>query len=238
MLSEKMATITSRNRRVAGLISFIVLMSNLFASDKTFGATAKSITKNNANDDVHATISTVKQNSKERRHLSSSYHNSCGVGFQDASTTCKYPCPSGSIDECPPGMLCYFNTQCDFKELLDQWKPTPYPTPKPQPQPVKQPTSSPLSSEDIAKLSYFCGKNWSDASNTCTTWCPNGSDDVCPFGQSCFGDTSCIKTNEPTERPTDPLPTKSPSMRPTGPTAAPTVGLMVDQPSNHQFCGL
>ena len=230
-----MTTITSRNRRVAGMISFIVLISNLFSSDKTFGATAtievENMSNNNA-DDSHVTSSTVAQSSRERR-LSSSYHNSCGVGFQDASKSCTYPCPSGSIDECPPGMLCYFNTQCDFKELLDQWKPTPYPTLKP----VK-PTSSPLSTEDIAKLSYFCGKNWSDASNTCTTWCPNGSDDDCPYGQSCFGDTSCIKTNEPTGRPTDPLPTKSPSMRPTGPTAAPTVGLMVDQPSNHQFCGL
>ena len=60
---------------------------------------------------------------------------------------------------------------------------------------------------------------------------------MCPLGQSCFGDTTCQKTFEPTNRPTNPQPTIGPSFRPTDPTAAPSVGMMVDQPSNNQFCG-
>ena len=169
---------------------------------------------------------------KEKRQLASSSpsdHNFCGIGFQDASTSCKHPCPSGSLEECPHGMLCYFNTPCDIKNLGP--RPTRYPTRQP-----KLPTNSPLSIHD-PKRTFFCGSDWSDASNRCAVWCPNGDDALCPFGQSCFGDTTCRKTDEPTNRPTKPQPTISPSLRPTGPTASPTYSLMIDQPSNHQFCG-
>jgi len=164
-----------------------------------------------------------------RQGILSSDHSFCGIGFQDASNSCQYPCPSGSLDECPRGMLCYFNTPCDIKNLGP--RPTHAPTHAP-----KLPTISPLSSDDPT-LSFFCGNDWSDASNNCAIWCPNADDGMCPYGQSCFGDTTCKKTNEPTNIPTKPPPTISPSNKPTGPTGAPSVGLMEDQPSNHQFCG-
>lgn len=160
----------------------------------------------------------------------SSDHNFCGVGFQDASTSCQHPCPSGSLDECPQGMLCYYNTPCDIKNL------GPRPSLKPTLAP-KMPTLSPLKSDD-PKLTFFCGTDWFDASNKCAVWCPNADDDECPSGQSCFGDTACKKTPDPTLRPTQSQkPTLSPSLRPTGPTTPPTASLMIDQPSNHQFCG-
>lgn len=217
-------TTITRYRRWAGLISFIVLS---LLSSNTFGVVAiigveGTLINYDENQD-HATSFTVKQN-RERKLPSNNKHNFCGVGFQDASTSCKYPCPSGSIDECPAGMLCYFNTPCDIKD----------PTQKPTN--VIPPKISPLSSniENEAKLSFFCGKDWSDASSRCGVWCPNGEDDVCPSGQSCFGDTLCQKT---TGRPTGPQPTIGPSFKPTDPTAAPSIGMMVDHPSNHQFCG-
>ncbi len=218
-----MTTKNIRCRRCAGLISLIVL--SLFSSD-SFGVVSISGVEgtiiNLADDgEDHATSVTVKQS--RERELPSKNYNFCGVGFQDASTSCKHPCPSGSIDECPAGMLCYFNTQCDIKD------PTPNPTN------LIPPKMSPLSSsENDAKLSFFCGKDWSDASNSCGVWCPDGEDDVCPSGQSCFGDTLCQKT---TNRPTNPQPTIGPSFKPTDPTAAPSIGLMKDHPSNHQFCG-
>lgn len=220
-------TITNNNiryRRWAGLISLFMVLSllssNSFGVVTIIGVEGSII---NADTEDHATKSfTVKQNKERILPSNNNNHNFCGVGFQDASTSCKHPCPSGSIDECPAGMLCYFNTPCDIRD----------PTPKPTN--VLPPKISPLSSENKAKLSFFCGKDWSDASNSCGVWCPDGEDDVCPPGQSCFGDTMCQKT---TDRPTGPQPTIGPSFKPTDPTAAPSVGLMVDHPSNHQFCG-
>jgi hypothetical protein len=122
-------------------------------------------------------------------HSAPSDHNFCGIGFQHASQSCEHPCPSGSLDECPSGMLCYFNTPCDINQL-DPNRPTKYPT-----RPPKLPTHSPLSISD-PKRTFFCGTDWSDASSKCMVWCPNGDDSLCPFGQSCFGDTTCIKTDE------------------------------------------
>eukprot|EP00984_Skeletonema_dohrnii_P020254 scaffold9816_cov99-Skeletonema_dohrnii-CCMP3373.AAC.8 len=223
-----MRTTMNKCRRWAGLISCII--SSLLLSDD-FGVSATIDVKSMTNyaDDEDQSTSSIAEDSMER--ILASYHNFCGVGFQDASTSCKHPCPSGSINECPPGMLCYFNTECSIKDHLG-----PRPTGEPTPLPKLSTAVSPLSSDD-PKLSLFCGKDWSDASNTCAVWCPDGDDGVCPLGQSCLGDTTCQKTFEPTNRPTNPQPTVGPSFRPTDPTAAPSVGLMIDQPSNHQFCG-
>ena len=244
-----MMTTTKNRRRRAGTSSFILLLLNLLSPDTHFGvvtttatmidmtigpAAAYDIAQQKQQQHTQTNIEGEEQrqqpsSSSKQRALLSSDHNFCGIGFQDASTSCQHPCPSGSLEECPHGMLCYFNTPCDIKDLGP--RPSRNPTPAP-----KLPTLSPLAQND-PKLSFFCGKDWSDASYRCAVWCPNADDGVCPFGQSCFGDTTCQKTNEPTNKPTKPQPTMSPSMRPTGPTGAPTVGMMVDQPSNHQFCG-
>mmetsp|Transcript_17026 Transcript_17026/g.37197 ORF Transcript_17026/g.37197 Transcript_17026/m.37197 type:complete len:799 (+) Transcript_17026:127-2523(+) len=41
------------------------------------------------------------------------------------------------------------------------------------------------------KRHYFCGTDWHDASNKCTTPCPNGQANECPSDERCFADTSC-----------------------------------------------
>ena len=221
----------------ACLISCILL--NLLSSDSTVTATLNSETNVNQNNNEfdHTTIQKVIDQDNHR--ILSSYRNFCGVGFQDASTACKYPCPSGSIDECPPGMLCYFNTECSIKDHLV--RPTRKPTPAPTLSNLNMGNNRPIivatDDNDLTTLHNFCGTNWSDASTKCSSWCPNGDDDECPSGESCFGDTACTKTMEPTNRPTGPLPTSGPSLKPTGPTVAPTIGRILDQPSNHQFCG-
>lgn len=97
------------------------------------------------------------------------------------------------------------------------------------------PTQAPWSQND-PRLTYFCGTSWTDASNTCKTWCPNADNSAneCPYGQSCYSDTTCKKTNEPTSKPT---PSKSPTQRPTGPSQSPMVDLIPDSIVNHMFCG-
>ena len=127
-------------------------------------------------------------------------HYFCGVGFDDASESCEHPCPSGSLRECPLGMLCYFNTPCDRKDLPDQ--PTKYPTIRPGWRP---PSQSPWMAGD-ERLSFFCGKTWDDASSKCGTWCPDTDDTVCPYGELktfhccvryCVARRSCSIANSP-----------------------------------------
>jgi hypothetical protein len=57
---------------------------------------------------------------------------------------------------------------------------TPTKTSKPTYPP--QPTQAPWA-EDDPRLSMFCGEDWGDASNTCQIWCPDGGDDICPYGE-------------------------------------------------------
>ena len=39
----------------------------------------------------------------------------CGTSFQNASETCRVPCPNGMKNECPDGMSCYSSTPCEEK---------------------------------------------------------------------------------------------------------------------------
>ena len=172
-------------------------------------------------------------------------HYFCGVGFDDASESCEHPCPSGSLRECPLGMLCYFNTPCDRKDLPDQ--PTKYPTIRPGWRP---PSQSPWMAGD-ERLSFFCGKTWDDASSKCGTWCPDTDDTVCPYGESnllsvrycapspiaaaqssihltgevCFRDTLCVA---------DPNPPVPPGLW-SPPTSAPWGD---NDPELSMFCGV
>ena len=38
---------------------------------------------------------------------------------------------------------------------------------------------------------YFCGNDWHDASQKCSTPCPGGQASECPSGERCFADTPC-----------------------------------------------
>jgi hypothetical protein len=38
---------------------------------------------------------------------------------------------------------------------------------------------------------YFCGADWTDASDHCRQACPGGSPTECPDGQKCYADTAC-----------------------------------------------
>ena len=81
-------------------------------------------------------------------------HYFCGRGYDDAISKCATHCPSGSLNDCPAGEICFFNTPCDARMLTvapaapsPSWSPT---------------TPSPVVHND--KLNkYFCGWDWDDA---------------------------------------------------------------------------
>ena len=126
----------------------------------------------------------VRKLQKSKDH---SDHYFCGVGFDDAAESCEHPCPSGSLRECPLGMLCYFNTPCDRKDLPDQ--PSKSPTIKPGWRP---PSQSPWMAGD-ERLSFFCGKTWEDASSKCGIWCPDMDNTVCPYGELKLLTFHCVR---------------------------------------------
>jgi len=89
----------------------------------------------------------------------------CGASFDEASSTCTDPCPSGLDAECPGSETCHKYTPC--ADGIPEFS-----TPPP---------------DD----SYYCGKSFDDADNTCITPCPSGSAVECPVGEACFAHTTC-----------------------------------------------
>lgn len=81
-------------------------------------------------------------------------HYFCGKGYDDAITHCATHCPSGSLNDCPSGEICFFNTPCDARMM------TRVPSP---PSPTYSPTTpAPVKHGD--KLNkYACGYDWDDA---------------------------------------------------------------------------
>ena len=109
-------------------------------------------------------------------------HYFCGKGYEDALSQCLTNCPSGSLNDCPDGEICFFNTPCDARMM----------TGAPQP---PSPTVSPTTPAPVvysSKLNkYYCGYDWNDAQERCEIWCPSGSDDDCPDDQLCFAFSKC-----------------------------------------------
>ena len=44
-------------------------------------------------------------------------HYFCGIDWDDAMTSCSYPCPNGTHDSCPNGQKCFERTPCDILGL-------------------------------------------------------------------------------------------------------------------------
>jgi len=109
-------------------------------------------------------------------------HYFCGRGYDDAVAQCASHCPSGSLNDCPSGEICFFNTPCDARMMTGAPQP---------PSPTNIPTT-PMPVVYSSKLNkYFCGYDWDDAQERCEVWCPSGSDDHCPDDQLCFAFSKC-----------------------------------------------
>ena len=81
-------------------------------------------------------------------------HYFCGKSYDDAISKCASHCPTGNLNDCPSGEICFFNTPCDARMM------TGAPSP---PSPSFSPTTpAPVVHEN--KLNkYFCGYDWDDA---------------------------------------------------------------------------
>jgi len=109
-------------------------------------------------------------------------HYFCGRGYEDARTKCSTHCPSGNMNDCPYGEICFTSTPCDARMM------TIAPAP---PSPTQRPTT-PAPVVYVNKLNkYYCGYDWEDAQERCEVWCPSGSDDDCPDEQVCMAFTEC-----------------------------------------------
>lgn len=108
--------------------------------------------------------------------------------------------------------------------------------------PISSPTLPPVEmSPDDPKFLFMCGVDWTDASTRCYQRCPNGRDEDCPAGESCFGETSCVNgLIKDTPAPTDPPVTARPTPRTKQPmspaipkpTKNPTVGYITHKPTS------
>lgn len=130
----------------------------------------------------------------------------CGKTFEDASTNCDEPCPSGSSQDCPTGMSCFTHTTCAARPTPSDGSPDSSPVSSP---PDGSPDSSPASSPDGMKEndvmfpttapvveyipgdSFFCGTSFLEASSQCTHPCPTRLDSECPGDEQCYGNTPC-----------------------------------------------
>jgi hypothetical protein len=97
----------------------------------------------------------------------------CGESFADANATCAFPCEDGRDDSCPSEMKCFAQTSCADREDDE--------------------TSSP-----VDQGTFYCGRNFTDASTSCALACPTGSSAECAelgIEYSCFASTPCEDTN-------------------------------------------
>jgi hypothetical protein len=110
-------------------------------------------------------------------------HYFCGKGYDDAITRCGTHCPSGNMNDCPFGEICFLNTPCDARLMTIAPVPANSPTMRPT-------TFAPVTYESKINK-YYCGFDWNDAQKRCEIWCPSGRDDHCPKGQVCMAFTAC-----------------------------------------------
>lgn len=128
----------------------------------------------------------------------------CGSSFDDASSTCSKPCPSGQNSEClGEGQTCFGNTECDHRASFfcgTSWLGASDKCSKPCPN-----GDASVCGEDekcyawtscTQTQSYYCGSSFENASNECKIPCESRSSLDCPDGMQCWGYTTCESTKE------------------------------------------
>lgn len=95
----------------------------------------------------------------------SSPYQFCGSSLESAAENCWQPCPRGNSD-CCNGLSCFDTSSPE--------------------------SPSTCSNSDYSGSGhYFCGTSWCNAAYSCSTACPEGTNDECPDGQYCYGDIPC-----------------------------------------------
>ena len=119
----------------------------------------------------------------------------CGNSFDDASSLCDLPCPSGLSADCPGDLLCFAGTSCEASasffcgKTWDQAAST-----------CTMPCENGLCPNGeqcfgftpcMMDNTFYCGMNFDEASRTCSIPCPSGSDSDCPGLATCHKYTTC-----------------------------------------------
>ena len=170
----------------------------------------------------------------------------CGTTWGDASERCYKRCMSGLHSECESGEECFSNADCqevkgeeeevdvegeDSEELGTNSTLSPDASPTPTvlllngttapTNATYEPTASPIEKDDMRNF-FFCGKDWSDASDRCYLQCFSGFHSECPEGEECFAQADCRGVKEAKTV----SPTLIPSAAPFSGTRSPTLSPM------------
>jgi len=94
----------------------------------------------------------------------------CGETWIHMLENCPKACPEGSDEECGPGLTCFDMSSEDKICLYVGYG-------------VKE-------KDDPEKR--FCGETFSKMLESCPARCRSGSNDECPSGMQCFGNSECV----------------------------------------------
>ena len=97
----------------------------------------------------------------------------CGTSFDDMSNRCHQECPGGTDEECPTGEKCFADSQCGTAGTTADIE---------------------AKLEDL-KGKLWCGRSYKHLVEECPQQCPDGTDEECGDGMTCFNmseeETSC-----------------------------------------------
>ncbi len=149
--------------------------------------------------------------------------------------SCGYPCPNQSDQACPSGQKCFANQpNCqDVGLTFMGWMETS----------TEDSVTAMSSQGTVQNTDRWCGLKFDDMASKCAVACPGGTDEECPGEETCFADSPCKITSEPTSlAPTfSPKPTISPKPTPkpiatAKPTKRPTQSPTPDSNPNNSYC--
>eukprot|EP00984_Skeletonema_dohrnii_P000554 scaffold177_cov113-Skeletonema_dohrnii-CCMP3373.AAC.8 len=110
----------------------------------------------------------------------------CGKTFAHMHESCPKKCPSGANDDCPDGMQCFGNSDCQTEGV------------------------GVAAAQVSDPSSMYCGSKFDDAAK-CGTPCPSGgTDNECPSGETCYADVVCGKVQTVVSRPVVSKPAEEP----------------------------
>ena len=137
----------------------------------------------------------------------------CGSSYDEASTECGDPCPSGLSEDCPGDLLCFASTPCSDRGSFfcgTTWEEAA--------STCTLPCENGLNSvcpngaqcfgyTPCSKVeSFYCGTTFEEASATCNVPCPSGKDSDCLGQETCQKYTPCNDISDPKDKPGIELP--------------------------------
>ena len=176
------------------------------ASESIADADSMTVTVTETETTTTTTTETMAQSVEldlpELLYPSDSYY--CGTSFQDASTTCGKPCPSGMDNEClGAGETCHGNTECGLRasffcgsSWFDASDKCSQPCPDGDAGVCGEGEKCFAWTSCANTQSYYCGYSFENASKECKIPCESRSSNDCPEDMACWAYTTCDATKE------------------------------------------